>query len=78
MTQPEFYRLLDGDTVIEKNGKMMRNVAGVEIAELKDALKYAEYLLAKNMEEKEVLMRKQAEHQFVVKGLEDRLRDTEG
>ena len=50
------------DTVPERNYKMLRNVANVEIAELKDALSYAEYLLAKNMQEKEELMKKEAEH----------------
>ena len=54
---------------------MMANVANVEIAELKDALSYAEYLLAKNMQEKEELMHKEAEHQFIVKGMEDKYRD---
>lgn len=39
-----------------KNQKMFRNVASIEIGELKDALAYAEHLLAKNMEEKESLM----------------------
>lgn len=38
-----------------KNQKMFRNVAAIEIGELKDALAYAERLLAKNFEEKEVL-----------------------
>ena len=35
---------------------MFKNVASIEIAELKDALAYAERLLAQNMEEKESLM----------------------
>ena len=34
---------------------MFRNVAAIEIAELKDALAYAERLLAKSYEEKEAL-----------------------
>ena len=56
-----------------KNQKMFRNVAAIEIAELKDALAYAEGLLAKQMAEKEGLMQKDAEHQFEVKRVEDRL-----
>ena len=43
------------DTVPVKNQKMFRNVASIEIAELKDALAYAERLLAKSLEEKEAL-----------------------
>jgi hypothetical protein len=35
---------------------MFRNVASIEIGELKDALAYAEHLLATNMQEKESLM----------------------
>jgi len=34
---------------------MFRNVAAIEISELKDALAYAERLLARNFEEKEAL-----------------------
>ena len=41
---------------------MFRNVASIEIAELKDALGYAEKLLATNMAEKERLMQKDTEH----------------
>ena len=51
---------------------MFRNVAAIEIAELKDALAYAEKLLSKNMEEKEALMQKDNEHQFEIKRVEDR------
>jgi len=39
-----------------RNQKMFRNVASIEIAELKDALAYAERLLAKNLSEKERLI----------------------
>ena len=45
---------------------MFRNVASIEISELKDALAYAEHLLAKNLEEKESLMQKDANHQFEI------------
>ena len=40
---------------------------------MKDALAYAERLLAQNMEEKESLMQKDNEHQFEIKRVEDRL-----
>ena len=60
------------DTVPVKNQKMFHNVASIEISELKDALSYAEQLLAKNMQEKEKLMQKDAEHQFEVQRVEDR------
>ena len=43
------------DTVPVKNQKMFRNVAAIEISELKDALAYAERLLARSYEEKEAL-----------------------
>ena len=52
---------------------MFRNVASIEIAELKDALAYAESMLAREIGEKETLMQKDAEHQFEVKRVEDRL-----
>ena len=61
------------DTVPVKNQKMFRNVAAIEIGELKDALAYAERLLARNMEEREDLMKRDAEHQFEMKRAEDRL-----
>ena len=55
---------------------MFKNVASVEISELKDALAYAERLLAQNLTEKEALLKKDAEHNFEIKKVEDRLRDT--
>ena len=55
---------------------MFRNVAAVEIGELRDALSYAEYLLAQNLTEKEALMKKDAEHNFEIKKVEDRLYET--
>ena len=55
---------------------MFKNVASVEISELKDALNYAEYLLAQNLQEKEGLLKKDAEHNFEIKKVEDRLRET--
>ena len=50
------------ETMPVKNQNMFRNVASIEIAELQDALAYAEKLLASNLEEKEGLMKKDAEH----------------
>ena len=55
---------------------MFKNVASVEISELKDALNYAEFLLAQNLQEKEGLLKKDAEHNFEIKKVEDRLRET--
>ena len=52
-------------------------MAGVEIAELRDALAYAEFQLSKNIQEKEDLEKKQNSHMFVVKEVEDRLRKAE-
>ena len=73
MTQPINIHLdHERDTVPVKNQKMFRNVASIEIAELKDALRYAEELLTKNMGEKEKLMQKDAEHQFEIQRVEDR------
>ena len=76
MTQPIQIRLDHGDSVPAKNQKMFKNVASVEIGELKDALAYAEYLLAQNLTEKEALMKKDAEHNFEMKKVEDKLRET--
>ena len=50
------------ETMPVKNQNMFRNVASIEIAELQDALAYAEKLLASNLEEKEGLMKKDTEH----------------
>ena len=72
LTQPIGVNLGYADTVPVRNHKMFRNVASIEIAELKDALAYAEQLLAKNMQEKERLMQKDTEHQFEIKRVEDR------
>lgn len=56
---------------------MFRNVAAIEISELKDALAYAEKLMAKQLDEKEALMQKDNEHQFEIKRVEDRLDATD-
>ena len=37
----------DADPVPSRNYKIVQNLAGIEIAELKDALAYAEYQLSK-------------------------------
>ena len=42
LTQPIGVNLDHADTVPVRNHKMIRNVASIEIAELKDALAYAE------------------------------------
>ena len=74
LTRPIQIRLdHEADTVPVKNQKMFQNTAAIEISELKDALAYAERLLAQNMEEKEGLMKKDAEHEFQIKRVEDRL-----
>lgn len=36
----------------------------IEIDELKDSLRYAEYLLARTLQEKEELMKQNGEHTF--------------
>jgi len=52
---PALHVLVEGDTVPQRNYKLIHNMAGVEIAELKDALHYAEFQLAKSLREKEAL-----------------------
>ena len=74
--QPIQIKLDHNDTQPVRDQKMFKNVASVEIAELKDALAYAERLLAQNLSEKEALMKKDAEHNFEIKKVEDRLRET--
>ena len=66
LTQPIAIQLNHTDSVPLRNTKMFKNVAAVEIAELKDALSYAEYLLAQNLNEKEGLLKKDAEHNFEI------------
>jgi hypothetical protein len=46
---------VEGDTVPQRNYKLIHNMAGIEISELKDALHYAEFQLAKSLREKEAL-----------------------
>ena len=52
-------------------------MAGIEIAELRDSLAYAEYQYSKAIKEKEDLEKKQTGHTFVVKEIEDQLRNAE-
>ena len=52
-------------------------MAGIEIAELRDSLAYAEYQYSKAIKEKEDLQKQQTSHTFVVKEIEDRLRKAE-
>jgi len=52
-------------------------MAGIEIAELKDALSYTEYQLSKTHAEKDSLQKDQATNVFQLKDCEDRLRRAE-
>lgn len=49
-------------------------MAGIEIAELKDALAYSEYQLSKTQAEKETLQKDAATHMFTIKEKEDMLK----
>ena len=64
---------VEGDTVPQRNYKTIQNLAALEIAELKDALAYAEFNLAKNIRDKEALAKEQTSHTFQVKEVESRL-----
>jgi len=55
---------------------MVKNTAAIEIAELRDALAYAEYLLTKNMQEKEELLKTNTAHAFEMSKVEDQLKNT--
>ena len=46
---------LQDDTVVARNYKAIQNMAGIEIAELRDSLAYAEYQYSKAIKEKEDL-----------------------
>ena len=52
-------------------------MAGIEIAELKDALSYAEYQLSKTHADKDQLQKDQATNVFQLRDCEDRLRKAE-
>jgi hypothetical protein len=47
----------DQETKRDEQNRQMLRIAGAEIDELKDSLKYAEYLLARTKEEKENMER---------------------
>jgi hypothetical protein len=46
---------------------MFQNTAGIEIAELKDALAYAESLLAQNLKEREAIIKENNDHAFAMR-----------
>ncbi len=52
---PAIHVSVEGETVPQRNYKLIHNMAGIEISELKDALHYAEFQLAKSLREKEAL-----------------------
>ena len=68
---------LQDDPILTRNYKAIQNMAGVEIAELRDSLAYAEYQYSKALKEKEDLEKQQNSHMFVVKEIEDRLKRAE-
>ena len=55
------------DTHIARNKKMFKNTAHIEIAELRDALAYAEGLLAQNLAEKEAILKENNDHAFAMR-----------
>ena len=65
------------DTHPVQQQKLFKNVAAIEITELKDALAYAEFMLTKNMQEKEALMKENAEHGQVMFKVKTELEITE-
>ena len=56
---------LEGEKVPQRNYKLIQNMAGIEIAELKDALSYAEFQLAKNLRDKETLEKESTANMFM-------------
>jgi hypothetical protein len=56
----------EGDPIPTRNYKVIQNMAGIEIAELRDALQYAEFQLAKTHAEKDQLQKNQATQMFVL------------
>lgn len=61
----------------QKQAALFKNVASIEIGELKDSLAYAEYLLSQNVKEKEELLKINAEHTFQMQAAENKQRKTE-
>lgn len=74
---PSIHVAIDGETVPQRNYKIIQNMAGIEIAELREALQYAEFQLAKNMKEKETLEKEATIHTFQMKEAEDKFRGAE-
>lgn len=76
MNQPIQINLdYNNDTVYARNKKMFQNTAGIEIAELKDALAYAESLLAQNLKEREAIIKENNDHAFAMRREQERTRD---
>ena len=53
----------DQDTKRDEQSRQMLRLAQGEIEELKDSLRYAEYVLARTKEEKETLEKQMSDHQ---------------
>lgn len=68
---------LGGDTIPQRNYKMIQNMAALEIAELKDSLAYAEFQLAKVVRDKERLEKDQTTHNFKMREVEGSLAGAE-
>ena len=68
---------LGGDTIPQRNYKMIQNMASLEIAELKDSLAYAEFQLAKVVRDKERLEKDQTTHNFKMREVEGSLAGAE-
>jgi hypothetical protein len=67
----------NNDTIIARNKKMFLNTAHIEIAELKDALAYAEGLLAQNLQEREAIIKENNDHAFAMRREQERTRDAQ-
>jgi predicted nuclease with TOPRIM domain len=63
--------------VPQRNYRVVQNMAGIEIQELKEALAYAEYQLCKSQTEKEQLQKDTATQMFALKEKDDRIRQQE-
>lgn len=55
---PSLAITLHDDPVLARNYKAIQNMAGIEIAELRDSLAYAEYQYSKSIKEMEDLEKK--------------------
>lgn len=54
---------------------MFQNTANIEIAELRDALAYAESLLANNLKEREAIIKENNDHAFAMRREQERTRE---